>query len=142
MILSKILEQIKGLNRGYIAILISKNYIVIYNEFIGIYNITLFDFNGTLINSYRYEINSKDFNTILYYNTITRCIIPSELRFRVGSRWFYPPSQMLSGKETHVSTSHHLRDKVNIDMFEKLCEQNRISGPLMKYWEFDCKIIY
>lgn len=56
--------------------------------------------------------------------------------------YWHLPKYILSGKETHVISFSQLKKRATRYYFEVLCEQNRISGPLMKYWEFDCRIVY
>lgn len=88
MVLSKILEQIIDLNKELVIILISKNYITFYDETIERNIITLFNFDGIFINKYNYP---RLFGTEhpLFYNKITKCIVPGKFRECVYQRIYY-----------------------------------------------------
>jgi hypothetical protein len=142
--LTKILEQIVDLPRCCATVLISKNYIIFHNEDIPMHEIfILFDFDGNWIRTYRLVSTNFDPYEKLSYNMITKCIVPNHIfdLYDGFDRW-YLPSCILSGKETHLTTLRQLEEKIDRDLFERLCEQNRISGFLMRYWDFDCKVIY
>ena len=143
MVLSNILEQIVDWDEDRVNILISKNYITFYYEIEEIWHvISLFNFDGNPINSYTHNSHYSGPNKLLTYNIITACIVPNVHRDCFKFVWLHLPDCILSGRETHLIALTQLENKVHRDIFEQLCEQNRISGPLMRYWEFDCRIVY
>jgi hypothetical protein len=150
MSLSKILKQVFTKHCFKFIILISRDYIIVCRdmdwqsrEFGRIFsNISrrkhysyLFDFNNKLIKSYE---NTNDDNAIrLHHDIISKCILIENV-----NNWYRVPSYIVSEKITHLFHSNQLKFKNEVEHFERLCEQNRISGLLMKYWEFDCLITY
>lgn len=144
MSLSKILEQVFTKLRFKFIILISRDYIIVcrdidwqFREFGRIFsNISrrkhysyLFDFNNKLIKSYE---NTNDDNGIrLHHDIISKCILI--WNFTSVNNWYRVPSYIVSEKITHLFHSNQLKFKNEVEHFERLCEQNRISGPLMKY---------